>query len=67
MVNYKLNVRSDNFKKSYNIMANDLNEASKKAKVKFIKEFKEFNVKVGLDTEDLPNHINEIFEKIMTN
>ncbi len=65
MKEYVLNVNSDNFKTSYIIKANNLDEASKKAKVKFIKQFKEFNVKVGLNPKDLHNHINEIFEKFM--
>ena len=62
---YKLNVSSNNFKTSYIITANNIKEASLKAKTKFAKEFREFNVTVGLDPTDLSNHINEILEKFV--
>lgn len=62
---YKLIVSSDNFITNYSIKANNLKEASLKAKARFANQYREFNVRVGLDPTDFSNHINEIFEKFM--
>ena len=62
---YKLTAKSNLYKTTYNIRASNLKDATVKAKVKFAKTYKVFgsNVKIGLDKEDLPNHIDEILEK----
>ena len=63
---YILKARSDLYIKTYKVRATDLEDACKKVKVKFAKDFKVFgkNVKVGLDRSDIGNHIEEIMEKI---
>ena len=63
---YKLTATSNLYKTTYTIRATDLSDASKKAKVKFAKDFKVFgdNVKIGLDHSDIKNHIDEIIEKL---
>ena len=59
---YKLNVKSDLYEIYYTIRATSLQEAGKLAKVKFAKRFHVFgdDVKVSLEPNDLPNHIDEI-------
>lgn len=66
---YKLTATSDLHKTTYTIRASSLKDANMKAKVKFAKTYKVFgdNVKIGLDPEDLPNHIDEILEKLYNN
>lgn len=63
---YKLIAKSDLYKTHYTIRAIDLKDASHKAKVKFAQSYHVFgdNVKIGLDPEDLGNHIDEIMEKL---
>jgi len=61
---YILIVTSNLFIKHYNIKAYNLQDAIKRAKVKFAKQFKIFDVKVQLEADDLKNHINEILEYI---
>lgn len=63
---YKLIAKSDLYKTNYTIRAQNLQEATKQAKVKFAKSFKVFgnNVKISLDPADLSNHINEICNKL---
>lgn len=63
---YKLIAKSDLYKTHYTIRAIDLKDASHKAKVKFAQSYHVFgdNVKIGLDPSDLPNHIDEIMEKL---
>lgn len=63
---YKLTAKSDLYKTSYIIRASNLKDAGNRAKVKFAKTYKVFgdNVKIGLDPTDLPNHIDEILEKL---
>ena len=63
---YKLTAKSDLYKTTYNIRAVNLQDALTKAKVKFAKSYKVFgdNVKISLDPKDLPNHIDEILEKL---
>lgn len=66
---YKLTATSDLYKTTYTIRASSLKDANMKAKVKFAKTYRVFgnNVRVGLDPEDLPNHIDEILEKLYNN
>lgn len=66
---YKLTAKSDLYKTTYTIRAVNLKDASMKAKVKFAKTYRVFgdNVTIGLDPEDLPNHIDEILEKLYNN
>lgn len=63
---YKLIAKSDLYKVNYVIRATSLQDACKQAKVKFSKSFKVFgdDVKVGLNTDDIKNHIDEIFGKL---
>lgn len=61
---YKLIARSDLYIKHYNIRANNIKDACKKAKEKFAREFKVFNAKIQLDHNDLENHIDELFETL---
>lgn len=63
---YKLNAKSDLYKTTYTIRAKSLQDACKQAKVKFAKSFHVFgdNVKIGLEPDDLSNHINEIMESL---
>lgn len=66
MNTYNLTVTSKLYKKDYRVRAVSLSEASKQARVKFVKEFKDFtDVKVSLQPSDLKNHIDEIFNAIM--
>lgn len=65
MNTYKLVVKSQDFKVNYNIKANNLKEASLKAKSKFANEYKVFNTTVGLCPTDLHNHIDEIFKNLV--
>lgn len=64
MKTYRLDVSSDNFKTQYIIKAKSLKEASLKAKSKFVNEYHEFNIKVGVSPTDLHNHIHEILDII---
>ena len=59
---YKLIAKSDLYKTTYTIRAENITDASKKAIVKFAQSFHVFgdNVKIGLDPNDLNNHIDEI-------
>lgn len=66
MKEYILRAQSNSFIKTYKVSAESLEDACYKAKVKFAKDFNVFgkNVKVGLDSRDVENHIEEIMEKI---
>lgn len=63
---YKLTAKSDLYKTNYTIRAQNLQEASKQARIKFAKNYKVFgdNVKIGLQQTDLANHIDEILTKL---
>lgn len=63
---YKLTAKSDLYKTNYTIRAQNLQEASKQARIKFAKSYKVFgdNVKIGLQQTDLANHIDEILTKL---
>lgn len=63
---YKLNAKSDLYKTTYVIRAANIQDACKQAKVKFAKSYHVFgdNVKIGLEPDDLSNHINEIMGAI---
>ena len=59
---YKLVVKSNLYKVQYNIRAENLAAACKKAKIKFGQSYSVFGdkVKVELDHSDIGNHIEEI-------
>lgn len=63
---YKLIAQSDLYKTHYVIRAKSLQDASKQAKIKFAKSYKVFGdkVKIGLQPDDLKNHIDEILLKL---
>lgn len=63
---YKLTAKSDLYKTNYTIRAQNLQEASKQARIKFAKSYKVFgdDVKIGLQQTDLANHIDEILTKL---
>lgn len=63
---YKLTAKSNLYKTNYTIRAQNLQEASKQARIKFAKSYKVFgdNVKIGLQQTDLANHIDEILTKL---
>lgn len=63
---YKLTAKSDLYKTNYTIRAQNLQEASKQARIKFAKSYKVFgdDVKIGLQQIDLANHIDEILTKL---
>lgn len=63
---YKLIAKSDLYKTNYTIRAQNLQEASKQARIKFAKSYKVFgdDVKIGLQQIDLVNHIDEILTKL---
>lgn len=63
---YKLTAKSDLYKTNYTIRAQNLQEASKQARIKFAKSYKVFgdDVKIGLQQIDLVNHIDEILTKL---
>lgn len=66
MKDYKLIVKSNLYKAYYNIRAENLQEASKQAKIKFAKSYHVFGdkSKVALDPSDLRNHIDEIISQL---
>lgn len=66
MKTYILTATSNLYKTTYILKAKDLSDASRKAKIKFAKDFKVFgnNVKIGLDISDVKNHIEEIMDKL---
>lgn len=66
---YKLTASSDLYKTDYIIRAQSLKEASKQAKVKFAKSYKVFgdNVKIGIQKNDLSNHMDEILQVLYKN
>ena len=59
---YKLTAKSDLYKTNYTIRAQNLQEASKQAKIKFAKSYKVFgdSVKIGIQENDLANHIDTL-------
>lgn len=63
---YKLIATSDLYKTNYTIRAQNLQEASKQARIKFAKSYKVFgnDVKISLQQTDLVNHIDEILTKL---
>lgn len=63
---YKLTAKSVLYKTNYTIRAQNLQEASKQAKIKFAKSYKVFgdSVKIGIQENDLANHIEEILGKL---
>ena len=63
---YKLIAKSDLYKTNYTVRAQNLQEASKQARIKFAKSYKVFgdDVKIGLQQIDLVNHIDEILTKL---
>lgn len=63
---YKLTAKSDLYKTNYTIRAQNLQEASKQARIKFAKSYKVFgdDVKISLQQIDLANHIDEILTKL---
>lgn len=63
---YKLTAKSDLYKTNYTIRAQNLQKASKQARIKFAKSYKVFgdDVKISLQQIDLANHIDEILTKL---
>ena len=61
---YKLKIKSKLYMLNLNIRATSLKEAGKLAREKFARKYQVFGdeVKISLDPEDLPNHIDEILE-----
>lgn len=66
---YRLTVTSNLYKADYIIRAVDIKEASKKAKMKFAKQYNVVGkeVKVSLNTNDIKNHIEEILDNLYNN
>lgn len=68
MKTYLVTVHNDNFKLDLEVEANNLKEASEVSKIRFYKKYKTFdNIRVKIQPQDIKNHINEIFTKIMEN
>lgn len=63
---YNVIAKSKLYQATYVIRANNLQEASKQARVKFAKSYKVFgdDVKISLHPNDLKNHIDEILSKL---
>ena len=64
---YKLRAKSNLYLQNYDIRAVSLQDACKKAKIKFAKSYHQFgdNVKIGIREDDIKNHIEEIFQNLI--
>lgn len=63
---YKLVAKSDLYTARYTLRAPNMQDACKKAKIKFARSYNVFGdkVKIGLEPKDLKNHIEEILSML---